>query len=952
MPEFRFESPWLLLAALPLIAGAAWALWRTSSPLRPARALIGGGALLVASLCLLLLASGFGWRDETGGRTFWILLDRSLSMGDAAERRLPGLLEELRAAAAPEDFVGVIGFADSADVLMPPTAAQDVDPAFEPGAAQPSDETWLSAAIELAARTSMPGTAPVALLVSDGHDSAARYGGDAAAGARDRGVVVYPVAVDSRPAPEVALADFNARIAGSDDRTLAVDIVIQSTVAQYVVPQLRVNGRQVSAGSRLDERGGLNVGAGRTPLRLRIDGIEEMPVYIVEVALAARQDTYPGNNAARLAVRSGGEGWLLLLHGNSGRERALERALQRADIPFRTGPAALLPSDHAELQRYQALILCDLRADQVSTSQMSAIARFTRDGGGLAMIGGPDSFAPGGWFETQVEAVLPVTCDVTDEGEQQRPAVVVVFDRSGSMSAQVGGVSKMDLANEGASRAIDLLPPGSLFGLLSVDTQAEWIVPLQPLEDRRRARAAALGNTVGGGGIYVDVAMREALHHLLAADATSRHIVLFSDGADTERQGGVLEQVSAAHGANNVTVTTICLGDGKDREFLEELARVGRGRFFFVNDAADLPAVFSREAALSGGMFIREETFRPVPGLPGALTRGIDFESEQSPPLLGYVAVTERTQADVWLWADEDRNRPLLATWHVGLGRSLAFTSDARDRWADQWLTWDGFDDLWQRWARWLMAEAGSIRGVESEWTATQLGPELHLRFYDDSGLPRDLDSPSATATLADGTNVDVELLPFAAGEYRARLRRAGSGVYSVTVQEAGEDGQPRPAARESRIFVPVEELIAKPADLGLLGAVAEATGGRLIASAREAATADLRGGYRDVQPRGTLLALAMAGLLLALGARRFPSVWRRRDESTPEPEPSIETAAAAYGRVVKQRRERETPAYAVAPRIREIEPAKEQATPAPATGSLLSAMRKVRKDLGKQERE
>src|SRR5690606_4363405 len=125
-------------------------------------------------------------------------------------------------------------------------------------------------------------------------------------------------------------------------------------------------------------------------------------------------------------------------------------------------------------------------------------------GGGLAMIGGPRSFAPGGWYQTAVEKVLPVTCDVVEKGRRQVPALVVALDRSGSMGAMVGRYSKMDLANEGCARTIRLIAEDSYFGMLSVDTQPEWIVPFEPLKNKDDAAARALAHQLGGGGIYVD----------------------------------------------------------------------------------------------------------------------------------------------------------------------------------------------------------------------------------------------------------------------------------------------------------------------------------------------------------------------------------------------------------------------------------------------------------------
>src|SRR4029078_8839081 len=41
------------------------------------------------------------------------------------------------------------------------------------------------------------------------------------------------------------------------------------------------------------------------------------------------------------------------------------------------------------------------------------------------------------------------------------------------------------------------------------------------------------------------------------------------------------------------------------------------------------------------------------------------------------------------------RGEPILARWHVGLGWSLAWTSDVKNLWAVEWLRWAGYGQVW-----------------------------------------------------------------------------------------------------------------------------------------------------------------------------------------------------------------------------------------------------------------
>ncbi|MBZ0136652.1 MAG: VWA domain-containing protein [Planctomycetes bacterium] len=958
------SDPWYLLAAIPAAALVFWVLTRTSTPLPGLRRAIGGGGLALAVAALILCAAGLFWEIGSDRRTVWVLVDRSLSVGAGGERLLPTVLQDLANSLPDDDYVGVILFDESPTLLVKPTPARELRDNYELPDWNPTDETWLAPALELASQQTLPGTAPYAIVISDGYDSAARYGGDVVRELRNTGVRVFAMPVDSQPLPETAVADFAVRLVGADERVMAIDLVVFSTIDQYVTPEIKLDGKRVTdiECDKLDAQGRMRAGVGRNPVRMLLRPERAQAVYVVEVSLAAEQNTFPRNDSLKISVRGPGESRVLLIHGENGPEAALQRALGRIGLDVTIGGAGIMPSEQVELEKYQVLILSDVPANDFTGAQLEMIEHFVRDGGGLAMIGGPRSFAPGGYYETAVERVLPVTCDVVEKGRKQTPALVIALDKSGSMGATVGNFTKMELANEGCARSIRLIPNNSFFGMLAVDTQPDWVVPLEKLKDKEVAAGRAMRNEVGGGGIYVDIAMREGVDALRASNASSKHMVLFSDGRDTNRQEGVLEFVEQVYRTENITFTTICLGEGEDEFFLQELARLGGGRYFMVKDAADLPAVFSRETALSSGNFIREEEFRPWHGLPGSLTDDVDFQDESSPPLLGYVAATAREQAHVWLWADEDNERPLLATWNIELGKALAFTSDARDRWADKWLPWESYDELWQRWIRRLLPDEETIQGVETDWDVNRTGPTLTLSFFDEDGSPRVLKEPVADIEQPDGTRQPAPVLPVGSGAYRIQFSRRGSGIYAAQVRERS-DGRETLAAREQRIFVPLEELMQRPADEAALRAMAEAGGGGVITSPREILNVAPEGGFRTVWPYDELLWVAVVGLFLAIGARRFPSVWRRRVEDRrrkQEDEDRVLTARAAFERVRKTLDERNKPARTVARSDRYSAPpaSSTPASPTPARPTpkatrpddggegLLSAMRKVRKEM------
>ena len=121
------------------------------------------------------------------------------------------------------------------------------------------------------------------------------------------------------------------------------------------------------------------------------------------------------------------------------------------------------------------------------------------------------------------------------------------------------------------------------------------------------------------------------------------------------------------------------------------LATEGHGRFWAVDSASDLPQIFIKEASVILKSAIFEEPFKPQVRSLSEITKGIG--AEEFPQLLGYVCTTPKGRAEIPLVTQ--KGDPLLAHWQYGLGRTVAFTSDARAKWAANWMNWDKFRQFW-----------------------------------------------------------------------------------------------------------------------------------------------------------------------------------------------------------------------------------------------------------------
>src|SRR5262249_15121367 len=119
-----------------------------------------------------------------------------------------------------------------------------------------------------------------------------------------------------------------------------------------------------------------------------------------------------------------------------------------------------------------------------------------------------------------------------------------------------------------------------------------------------------------------------------------------------------------------------------------------------VQHAEEIPRIFLKEAQRVLKPAIIEEAFTPQMLRESQLLTGID----SVPPLLGYVATTPKQAPSVEVALTSKHDDPILASWRFGLGKAVAFTSDARNRWAAPWVSRSAtFARFWAQAIRWTV---------------------------------------------------------------------------------------------------------------------------------------------------------------------------------------------------------------------------------------------------------
>jgi hypothetical protein len=272
-----------------------------------------------------------------------------------------------------------------------------------------------------------------------------------------------------------------------------------------------------------------------------------------------------------------------------------------------------------------------------------------------------------------------------------------------------------------------------------------------------------------------------------------------------------------------ITVTTVMIGGHVAPATMERMAAQGGGRFYDVKSAAQLPQIFIKEAAVILKSAIFEEPFRPQLAVSTELVRGIG--AGEFPTLRGYVSSSTKPRAEVPLLSE--KGDPLLAHWQFGLGRSVAFTSDARPKWAQDWLGWSKYQQFWSQVANW------ALRRVDTADFNTEVSVEngqgvISVEALDAEGNFRNFLTLQTAVVSPKGERVLVNLEQAGPGRYEAKFPTKEVGAYLLNLMEL-KDGQLVGAQVLGASVNYSPEFNATEPNLNLLQRLAEAGGGKLL---------------------------------------------------------------------------------------------------------------------------
>lgn len=847
--QLEFEHTWVLVL-LPIILAVMIILNRKYSRHNKSRR-IGEDIVRSIVMALIILAISGPSIKKTSDITTTIFL---IDMSDSVKARWSEEIDFVKDAISKmpgNNKAGIVVFGGDAQIeqfVSDKKAFSDVQVEVN------SSATDLEQAVSTAMALFPDDSAKRIVILSDGAENQGNLS-DMTSSISGSDVEIKMLRYDSTVEKEVYVnnVELPEKISKGDKFQVKVDIFASESTNAVV---------SLYSGRKLKDRKEVTLQSGDNQLVFADKGVED-GIKSYRVTVEADKDTVTVNNTYSAFTNVAGKSKLLVIEGDSKKSKEFQKVLKAANYEYEVYSPSAVPNTISELMQYKSIVMIDVFANDLRKGFLNILEKYVTDyAGGLAVIGGENSYALGNYRNTPLETVLPVKMDL--EGEKQIPpvAMVMVIDHSGSMMEPTnskGGPSCLNVAKQAAVNAIDSLREIDSVGVLAFDDTYSWSVKPQAATDPE-AIVTGISSIGAGGGTSIYPALEEAEKQLEKIDAPIKHIVLMTDGQDGFKEyDDLLKKIAD----NNITLSTVAVGAEADMDTLEWLSKRGGGRYYYSDAGSDMPRIFAQEVYLSTESYLVNEEFIPTITMQHEILEGV-FDNG-SPSLLGYVATTPKQTAQVLL--ESDKNDPILSCWQYGLGRTVAWTSDGTNKWTGNFAGWDNYVTLWRNIIDWTIANTD----VGEDTVNVEQNADSAVITYETSKYD---ENTKVTAVMTDeeGNQQDVKLKAISPGKYQGIVPISEIGVYCINLRNQNGEELVKNINTATAMQYSKEYRFAE--NTGSIDDFINHTGGRIIETTKEVFDTEIKGAKRRTKLAELFMIMAILFFVLDIASRRMSIDW------------------------------------------------------------------------------
>jgi len=766
----RFIFPWVLVL-LVLVPWTAWIALRMRSLSRTRKWIALTLRCLILTALIAALAGAELVRTNDKLAVFFLLDQSNSIVEEFRQAAVDAVKQTCETFMGQNDEAGVIVFGEQPSIEHKIEARLRLE---QVRSYVGGEQTDIAAAVRLAMAAFPQGHMKRMVLYTDGNETVGAALEEIKL-ARAAGIEVNVAPLETGESPEVRVREVNVPSRVNTEEPFKLQVIVESD--QDCDAILRVYQR-VQQGKRLLQSADVTLQQGDNAFLLPQE-LNQQGFYEYEATIESAADTVNANNVGRAFTVIQGEPRVLYLEADPEHSTRLGQALVAEGLHVVTADLGSFPTSLAGFQDFDVVILSNVSSTDLTTEQIRSLEAMVRDLGiGLVMIGGPDSFGAGGYYDSAVERALPVNMDIKERKVMPRGALVLIMHTceipEGNAWAREIGIA-----------SLNVLASQDLMGTLAYkwDGTDDWLFPLQPVGDKRRMQAALTNPQIGdmpatGPGLQM------AYDALVVADAAAKRVVIISDGDAQQPPRALLKNLADA----KITVSTVCISPHSlsDQQSLQVVAQATGGEYYLVQNPTNLPQIFTKEAATVKRGLLVEKEFVPQAQYASEILRGV--LDNGLPPLRGYVVTVPKENASVPLVSDEAD--PILAHWRYGLGKSVAFTSDVTTRWAPNWMQWEEFNRFWAQAVRWATRDTApttfqvNVR-AEGGWGHVRIDAVDEQGRFVNFLRPRG----AVTGPGPDFSHSEINLAQTGPGIYEGMFPVDEHGVYMVNLVYTRQDG-------------------------------------------------------------------------------------------------------------------------------------------------------------------
>ena len=808
--ELEFLKPW----AFTLLIFTPWLWWMQAAGHAGLPEKRGAWAafirLMICGLLIIVLAEPRAVRSSDVVAVVYNI-DMSDSVNEARNQAFD-LVAGTAAQKPMTDQAGMVVFGRTAAVEYPPRETFPFEKYINSQVSQ--DATNLEQSLALSAAMLPEEHLGRIVLVSDGTETVGQLK-DIVDDLQARNVQVDVVPIEYDYKHEVLLERLDLPRFVKLGETYEASVVLTS-LARGKGSLVLMEGENTIARQEVE----FEAGKSRYSIPIKVDqpGYYE---YAARIEVSPDQDSRSENNSVRNYLYLDGPGRVLLVmdpQSNPAEWKPMETALRQGERQVDVLSALEFPLDPLSLMPYDAVIFADVAADSLLSNQMQAMHDAIRNLGiGFMMVGGPNSFGPGGWQGSVIADALPISMEISNKKILPKGALAIIlhtceFPQGNSWAKRI------------TKKAIQVLNSEDLVGAMAQTMNGdEWIFELTPASKYAELVPLINNATIGDMGTFATT-MEMGLKALKDSDASSRHMIIISDGDASPPPPPLVKAFQDAQ----VSVSTVAVfPHNGDVTILEEIAKATNGRFYYPNDPNQLPSIFIKEAKTLRRSQLQVRDFVPVLTNVDPMLK----EISDAPQLHGYVLTTPRddprativlaappTESEVK--AGETETDPILAVWRYGLGVTAAFTSDLTERWGKDWVGWDQYQKLVNQ----MITRIGRTRREQFLRVYTYVNGNEGVVVVEDFHPDETLLDVTVSVSGPNGFEQSQQVRQIAPRRYQTSMPLKGEGRYQVML--GATDGTRNETAYAGFIVSYSPEYLRFRANPIVLRDIAEKTGG------------------------------------------------------------------------------------------------------------------------------